>query len=129
MNNEQLVAVWDILPLRQRVEVLGTAIGESVLEGMGQDLPDPFSVNAGGGLPEQLIQQQVMKIIEPMLPVLGEKLLEIAEPAAQKAAEVVGPVVKEQLDAQIPKLAVITGIVAGLLVVGGIMIGRKIRAR
>lgn len=66
----------------------------------------------------------VQRALEPLMPVLGEKLMAIAEPAARKAAEVVGPVIDAKLREHGPRLAVITGLVAAILsIIGMVVVG------
>jgi len=57
------------------------------------------------------IQKAVTSAIQPMIPILSEQLLAVVAPAAEKAAEIVGPVVEQKLQQEGPKLAIITGLV------------------
>lgn len=69
---------------------------------------------------DQLIAQALSSIA----PQLQAQLLAIAEPAAQKAAQVVGPVIEEKLAQEAPLFALITGVFAGAVaVVGMILVG------
>jgi len=119
------LAAWDDLSYPDRVNALGTALGMGILENLGQEIPGLPGVP---GATDTFLQAQVSKILEPIIPVLGAKLLEVAKPAAEKAAEIVGPAIREELNKQIPKFAAITGLVLGLAVVAGIFIAKKVYA-
>jgi len=57
-------------------------------------------------------------------PQVAQKLAEIAEPAARKAADIIGPVVEEKLRAAVPLFAGISGGLIGLSILAGIWISR-----
>lgn len=76
------------------------------------------------GALDSAITIAVQNALAPLMPVLKQQLLEIAEPAAKKASEVVGPVIEEKLRDYGPTLAAITGIVAAVLsIVGMLLLG------
>lgn len=76
------------------------------------------------GALDSAITIAVQNALTPLMPVLKQQLLEIAEPAAKKASEVVGPVIEEKLRDYGPTLAAITGIVASVLsIVGMLLLG------
>lgn len=88
---------------------------EQAEHGMGQLSQDAIT-NA--------VAVAVQRALEPMMPALKAQLLAIAEPAAKKAAEVVGPVIEEKLRDYGPTLAAITGVVAAVLsIVGMLLLG------
>jgi len=76
------------------------------------------------GALDSAITIAVQNALTPLMPVLKQQLLEIAEPAAKKASEVVGPVIEEKLREYGPTLAAITGVVAAVLsIVGMLLVG------
>lgn len=76
------------------------------------------------GALDSAITIAVQNALTPLMPVLKQQLLEIAEPAAKKASEVVGPVIEEKLRDYGPTLAAITGVVAAVLsIVGMLLLG------
>jgi hypothetical protein len=76
-----------------------------------------------------IISTAVERYLRPLLPTLSQQFLKAVEPAAKSAVEIVRPAIRQELDVQIPKLAIITGAVAGTLVLLGIIIGRKLKVR
>lgn len=76
------------------------------------------------GALDSAITVAVQNALMPLMPTLKAQLLEIAAPAAKKASEVVGPVIEEKLRDYGPTLAAITGIVAAVLsLVGMLLLG------
>lgn len=66
----------------------------------------------------------VQRALTPLMPTLSAELMKVAEPAAKKAADVVGPVIEEKLRDYGPTLALITGIAAAVLsVIGMLLVG------
>lgn len=71
---------------------------------------------------QEALTTSVMRLLEPLMPTLGVKLQEAAGPATEKAMSIAIP----KLKAQIPLFAAITGIVAGILVVAGMYLSKKL---
>lgn len=68
-----------------------------------------------------VVSVAVEKALKPLMPTLGAELMKVVEPAAKKAADTVGPVIDEKLRKYGPWLAVITGTVAAILVILGMV--------
>lgn len=121
MNDLALATAFGSLGYEEQVDVLANAlvgnplfvdvVRSSSMNGLGDEQAAPDTVSAS-----------VMALLEPLMPALGAKLQEVAEPATQKAMEVILPKIKEQ----IPLFAALTGIFAGLLVVAGIYLSKKL---
>lgn len=94
--------------------------GASGLSGLGQDtLASAVTV-------------AVQNALKPLMPVVTDQLLAAVKPAAEKAAEIVGPAVGQVIEEKMPKYALIAGIVAAVLgLVGMVALGtyvvRKVR--
>jgi hypothetical protein len=57
-------------------------------------------------------------------PQIGAQLIKIVEPAAKKAADIIGPVVEQKLKEHVPMFAAITGGLIGAAILGGVFISR-----
>lgn len=77
------------------------------------------------GAVEDFIQLAMSNWLTKFGPQLGQQMMAIAEPAAQKAAEVIGPVVEEKLRAYGPKLALLTGVIVGAAIIFGVGISKR----
>lgn len=76
------------------------------------------------GAVEDVIQSAMTGWLNKHGPELANRLMVLAEPAAKKAAEVVGPVVEAKLKAYTPIFAAIVGGMFGLSLLLGARIGR-----
>ena len=76
---------------------------------------------------EDIISRMVIMQLEKLAPQLGAKLLEIAEPAAQRAVAVIKPAMEEKLKEYIPMFALITGALLGGAILLGTFISRPRR--
>lgn len=115
------------LPPELRKEVLTRSIAWGVERGL-QEAKMPGMGALGQEAIFGAISVAIEKVLAPIIPMLGQKLLEIAKPAAEKAAEVIRPAIRKELQAQLPLFAFITGIVgaglsiAGMLIIGGYVV-------
>ncbi|MGH8896763.1 MAG: hypothetical protein ACRDZ4_07000 [Egibacteraceae bacterium] len=112
-----------------RQEVLARAIDWGVQRGV-QDWAARNDAGMGDLSQDALtgaITIAVQNALAPLMPTLGQELMRVAEPAARKAADVVGPVIEEKLRAWGPTLAAITGVVAAVLsLVGMFLLGQYV---
>lgn len=67
----------------------------------------------GLGQLEPFIMSSMNKFFDKYGPQIAQQFSAVAEPAAKKAAEIIGPVVEEKLKQEGPKLALLTGAVIG----------------
>lgn len=125
MNDMALAAAFNALGHDGAVDVLANALAQSpefigVLNGFDRQQW------AMGQVPQDVVHEavssSVMRLLEPLMPALGAKLNEVAGPATEKAMAVAIP----KLKAQIPLFAAISGIVAGILVVAGMYLSKKL---
>lgn len=116
-------SVWEIGsrlagldPATQR-EVVSRAVHWGVAEGADSWLRARAAgmSHLGQDALSTAVQFAVERALKPMMPMLGQRLMEVAEPAAKRAAEVVGPVVEDKLKEYGPRLAIIAGVVAAIL--------------
>lgn len=112
------------LPPQVRREVALRAIQWGVARGVSGWLHDNMAglAELGEDAVTSVVKIAVEKALLPLLPSLGEKLMEIAGPAAAKAAEVIQPAIRKELAAVLPTFAISTGIVAGVLAVLGMLV-------
>lgn len=125
-GSDPIVARLAQLSPELRKEVASRAIEWGVKRGVSDWIEQ--AANGMGSLSQGALDSAitiaVQNALAPLMPVLKQQLLEIAEPAAKKASEVVGPVIEEKLRAYGPTLAAITGIVASVLsIVGMLLLG------
>lgn len=77
-----------------------------------------------------VIGAAVQRALEPLLPTLGAQLMSVVEPAARKAADVVGPVLEEKLQKYGPIIGIIAGVVAAVLsIIGMVVVGGYVAKR
>lgn len=111
-----------------RREVLSRAVEWGVMQGLAE-------ARAAGGLgqappPQDAISAAVARVLAPMMPALQQQLVAAAEPAARKAADVVGPVVEQKLKEYGPTFGIIAGLVSAILgVLGMVAIGSYVVRR
>lgn len=119
---------WKLSQLdpRTREEVLRRAVEWGVRHGM-----DTVRRSGVSGLGQDAaVTAAVQRALAPILPALGTELVKAVEPAAKRAAELVGPAVEEKIKEYGPRLAIVTGIVAGILaVLGMVVLGAYISKR
>ena len=116
---------FSTLPPDLQREVARRAVEFGVLQGV-----EEWKANGGSRLSglgqqdamERIIGPAVERALKPLLPTLSKSLLDIVKPAAEKAAAVVGPAVGRELQAALPKFALISGIAAGTLSIIGMAI-------
>jgi hypothetical protein len=107
------------LPPRQRIEVVRKAVLDGVQEGLAS-----HGMTGMSGLGADAVSAAVERVLQPLMPTLGAELVKVVEPAARKAADVVGPAVEENIKKYGPTLAIITGLVAAVLsVIGMVVVG------
>jgi len=71
-----------------------------------------------------VIQAAVQKALAPIMPTLGAELVKVVQPAAEKAANTVGPVIDEKLREYGPWIGAIAGTVSAILsIIGMILVG------
>lgn len=119
-----LAATFEALSHDEAVDVLSNALAQSpefveIVKEYSED-----EEWAMGQVPaaQEAMTTSVMRLLEPLMPALGDKLKEVAGPATERAMAVAIPKLKEQ----IPLFAAITGIVAGVLVVAGMYFAKKL---
>jgi hypothetical protein len=124
MNDMALAATFEALSHDEAVDVLSNALAQSpefveIVKEYSED-----EEWAMGQVPaaQEAMTTSVMRLLEPLMPALGDKLKEVAGPATERAMAVAIPKLKEQ----IPLFAAITGIVAGVLVVAGMYFAKKL---
>jgi hypothetical protein len=89
----------------------------------------PAASMLGGGL-DDLLAASMDKFFKRYGPSIAENFSKIAEPAAAKAGQILGPVIEEKLRAYTPTFALITGaVVAGAILIGGWQARRELRGR
>lgn len=122
MNDLALASVFASLGHEERVDVVASALAQSpeFIEIVKEYERDETLGQAPSAVQDALTAS-VMRLIEPLMPALGEKLKEVAGPATERAMAVAIPRLKEQ----IPLYAAITGIVAGALVLGGMYLAKR----
>jgi hypothetical protein len=100
-----------------RLEVARRAVSWGVAEALGEAAArhGPRLAGMGQDAMTAVIGPAVERALTPLLPALGAQLVKVVEPAARKAADVVGPAVEEKLRAHGPRLAIIAGVVAAIL--------------
>jgi len=114
LSDAEVRARWNALDFDQQVDVLGTALGLAVvevarergIEGMGQG---------------DAIAAAAMQYLQPLWPVLGQKINEAAGPAIEKAKVVIS----QELEDKMPFLGLIVGVVSGAMVLLGIWLARR----
>lgn len=115
-------ARFRLLPPRVQREVLERALQWGVSKG----LEDYHSGVHGLGQDAMTgaIQIAVERALKPLMPVLTKELLGVVKPAAQEAAQVVGPVIRKELADKLPTFALISGAAAAILsIIGMVAIG------
>jgi len=117
---------WNLrrLPREQRIAIVTDAVTQGVMEGLAaQGL-------SGMGVDDSIIAAAVQNVLAPMMPALGAELMKAVEPATQRAADMLGPILEEKIRDWGPILAITIGVVAGIItligsaVMGGV-IARK----
>lgn len=82
----------------------------------------------GLGQIDKYIMDAMEKFFDKYGPQIASQFSAVAEPAAKKAAEIIGPVVEEKLRNYGPTFAVITGgVLAGAYILGNILSRREVR--
>jgi hypothetical protein len=71
----------------------------------------------------------VQNVFGPMMPALGAELMKAVEPATQRAADMLGPVLEEKIKDYGPILAITIGVVAGIITLIGSAIMGGVIAR
>lgn len=131
MNNtmtvETLSAVdtlaWNLrrLPREKRIEIITEAVTQGVYDGLAA------RGLSGFGADDSIIASAVQNVLAPMMPALGAELMKAVEPATQRAADMLGPVLEEKIRDWGPILAITIGVVAGIItligsaVMGGVL--------
>ena len=121
MNDLALASVFASLGHEERVDVVASALAQSP---EFIEIMEDYERDTLGQAPSSAMDAMtasVMRLIEPLMPALGERLKEVAGPATERAMAVAIPRLKEQ----IPLFAAITGIVAGALVLGGMYLAKR----
>lgn len=119
-------ARFRLLPPTVQKEVLRRSIQWGVSKGL-QDYQSGVH-GLGQDAMTVAIQVAIERAIQPILPVIQQQLMGAVEPAAKKAADLIGPAIRKELDAKLPLFAVITGLTAailsiiGMTVVGGYVV-------
>jgi len=113
-----LTALADLDP-EMRLEVVRRGAEWGVMQGLAD-----LRAQGIDGLGQDYIALAVERALKPMLPALSEQIMQVVGPAAQKAADTVGPVLDEKLRKWGPIMAVIAGVVAAVLgIVGMVVMG------
>lgn len=77
---------------------------------------------------DDLIASSMSRFFESYGPQMAAQFAKIAGPAAEKASEIIGPVIEEKLKAYTPTFALITGgVVAAAILFGGWFARREVR--
>lgn len=102
---------------------------DEVIDGVVSGEIPQSAVMLGGPL-EDMLSRSMDKFFKRYGPAIAENFSRIAEPAAQKAGKILGPIIEEKLKAYTPTFALITGaVIAGALLLGGWQARRVIRRR
>jgi len=127
------------LPEHAQREVLRRAVEWGIDAGVGNWVEANRQRLAGGmGALSQAslydsVAAGVMQALQPMWPVFGQKLMDMAQPIMQKSLDMIGPIVDQKIRQYGPALAAITGLsaaifsIVGMYLVGGYVV-RKIKA-
>jgi len=76
---------------------------------------------------EDLIAKGMNKFFQSYGPQIAQQFSAVAEPAARKSAEIIGPVVEQKLKEYGPTFAIIMGAVLGAFFLTGIFSARRIK--
>ena len=76
---------------------------------------------------ENIIAGTMSKFFDKFGPQIAQQFSALAEPAAKKSAEIIGPVVEEKLKDYGPTFAMIMGAVLGVFYLTGIFTARKVK--
>lgn len=131
VSDRRLAEEMAALPPYLRREIALRAVQWGVAEGVQEWMKNGGDVGMGGLGQDsftEAIAVAVERVIKPLVPALRDELLAIAEPAAKRAAEVVGPAVGAELQKRLLPFAIIAGLVAavfgviGMMAVGGYIV-------
>jgi hypothetical protein len=120
---------WRIqaLPPDVRERVLREGIAEGVSEGL-RTVRRRAALSGIGD--DEAVTAAVQSVLGPLMPSLSAEIMKAVGPAAQKAADVVGPVIEDKIKTYGPILAIIVGVVAGIIALFGMAaVGRYVIAR
>lgn len=126
MTDEELARKFSALPKEAQAELLGNVLGQCLLVEYESFRLARHGMAGLGQATEDVLSRRATELLAPLIPQLQKTLVDIAEPAAKKAADVVGPVIRQELSAKMPAFAAITGLVLAAAVVAGIWLGRKV---
>ena len=118
------------LPKHVQREVLSRAIDWGVSHGVAEwrAMGGPSMGALSQDALSTAVGTAVQKAITPLMPTLSAELMKAVEPAAAKAADVVGPVLEEKLKKYAPIFGIVAGLVAaafgvlGMMIVGGYVV-------
>lgn len=124
MAQDDLVYRVAQLPPHLREEMARRAVEWGVQRGI-----EEWRANRHFGMAElgqdalsKAVSTAVERAIKPLIPTLGAELLKAVKPAAEAAANIVGPAVAEELEKKAPAIAIATGLIAGLVAIGGMLL-------
>jgi hypothetical protein len=103
--------------------LVGQAAGAASVEAAEMVL----SGRAHLGQIEDLIAKSMNKFFDKYGPQIATQFSAIAEPAAKKSAEIIGPVVEQKLKDYGPTFAMIMGAVLGVFFVAGVFTSKRVR--
>jgi hypothetical protein len=86
-----------------------------------------LSGHAQLGQIEDLIAKSMSKFFTAYGPQIAAQFSAVAEPAARKSAEIIGPVVEQKLKDYGPTFAMIMGAVLGVFFVAGVFTSKKVK--
>ena len=116
------------IPTYERKEIVRRAVMWGTAQGIeewikeGGMSPEGFALEGlGQDALTSAVTVAVQNALRPLIPVLSEELLAVVKPAAEEAATIVGPVVANELKKKLPLFAVISGAVAAVLGILGMM--------
>jgi hypothetical protein len=119
MTDTELRRAWNALDHEGRVNALGDALAYGIRQRM-----ELYDWKGMGQVPD-FLAKQAKEILAPLVPALGSELAKIAQPAAEKAAAAMKPMIDEQLTKHVPTFAIFAGLAAGFFTVIGMLLIKK----
>lgn len=130
MTDAELAVRFSRLSRGEQIDQLARAIHDTVKEtlktrygrGLRQSLMGLADLAADA---QNATQDAVTNLLSPLASVLGPTLSKITQPAVEKATASLQPVLKQELQENVPTFAIIAGAILGLFLLGGILISKK----
>ena len=130
MTDSELAVRFNRLSRGEQIDQLARAIHDTVKETLktryGRGLRQHLSSFADLAADAQnATQDAVTNLLAPLASALGPTLSKITQPAVEKATASLQPVLKQELQENVPTFAIIAGAILGLFLLGGILISKK----